>query len=345
MVLCYHYFPNILICNFGWTGVDLFFVLSGFLISGKLLPYLDDKKLLIKFYRNRFLRIVPLYFSILIFFFTCWFLFSSSQTLKAFKFYQNNWWNFFLFIQNWTFANTSAEVKTHLLHLWSVAVEEQIYLLFPILVLYIKNKKQIFYIILALCFIILAARTLFSISAIVDNQYNLIFWNTFFRLDAFLSGVAIYFIFYWFPVSSRYIKWSGFICILIIVAKVIISNNAEKNNLFTASIGYTLVAIAYASLLWLTLTQENKFINFITSSNLLRFTGKISYGMYLIHWPLFIAGYAVLNKFFTAFNLPVNTKIVHIANVLVCIPLTYFFSYFSYKYFESYFLKKKVDIN
>jgi peptidoglycan/LPS O-acetylase OafA/YrhL len=68
MVMCYHFFPNNIICNFGWSGVDLFFVLSGFLITGRLYPYLDDKKILLKFYRNRFLRIVPLYFGFLVVF-------------------------------------------------------------------------------------------------------------------------------------------------------------------------------------------------------------------------------------------------------------------------------------
>lgn len=112
MVMCYHFFPNNVICNFGWTGVDLFFILSGFLITSRLFPYLNDKKILLKFYRNRFLRIVPLYFSFLILFFICWFLLASKEALGNFPFYANHWWKFFFFIQNWIFANNVAEKNT-----------------------------------------------------------------------------------------------------------------------------------------------------------------------------------------------------------------------------------------
>jgi peptidoglycan/LPS O-acetylase OafA/YrhL len=50
MVVCFHYFPNTFLFRFGWSGVDLFFVLSGYLLTGRLLPYLDDKKILQKLY-------------------------------------------------------------------------------------------------------------------------------------------------------------------------------------------------------------------------------------------------------------------------------------------------------
>jgi peptidoglycan/LPS O-acetylase OafA/YrhL len=158
MVMCYHFFPNNIICNFGWSGVDLFFVLSGFLITGRLMPYLDDKKILLKFYRNRFLRIVPLYFGFLILFFTGWFLLSSKETLSSFRFYNDHWWEFFLFIQNWIFANNLGEVKTHVDHLWSVAVEEQIYLVFPLFILFIRKKTKIFYAALFIIIVIIISR-------------------------------------------------------------------------------------------------------------------------------------------------------------------------------------------
>lgn len=195
MVMCYHFFPDNTICNFGWTGVDLFFVLSGFLISGRLFPYLNDKKILLKFYRNRFLRIVPLYFAFLVFFFCGWFLLSSRETLNSFTYYNSHWWQFFLFIQNWVFANNPVEVKTHLQHLWSVAVEEQIYLLFPLFIIFIRSKTKVFYIVLFTIITILVSRWYYFNFIIQRDEYLKIYFNTFFRLDSFLSGVLVYLIY------------------------------------------------------------------------------------------------------------------------------------------------------
>lgn len=345
MVICYHYFPHIFIFNFGWSGVDLFFVLSGFLITGRLLPYLDDKKILLKFYRNRFLRIVPLYFSFLILFFACWFLLNSKETLNSFKFYNNHWWQFFLFIQNWVFAGNIHEIKTHLLHLWSIAVEEQIYLLFPLFLLFIRKKKIIFFTSVALIFSVLIYRCIFVIFFLADDEYNKIFWNTFFRLDSFLAGVLVYFVYNKIIKVGKLLyalQWIGLICLALILAQIIITTDLEKNNPFTASYGYTIIAIMYASLLWTTLLKKNKLIKLITSARFLRFTGKISYCMYIIHWPLFLTGFAVLNKIFSFFHLTINNNAMQLINALCCIPLTYFLSYISFKYFESYFLRKKL---
>ena len=342
--MCYHFFPESIICNFGWSGVDLFFVLSGFLITGRLFPYLDDKKILLKFYRNRFLRIVPLYFGFLILFFTGWFLLSSKDTLNSFTFYNNHWWEFFLFIQNWVFANNLIEVKTHLQHLWSIAVEEQIYLLFPLLLIFIRNKTKIFYTVLLTVFAILVSRW-YYFNFLIPKEENLrVFFNTFFRFDSFLSGVLVYLI-YNNPVRFNKIKtvlhWLGLICFLVLLTYIFITNDAEKNNAFISGGGYTIIAIMYAGLLQGTLLKTNKIINFVTSSVFLRYTGRISYGMYIFHWPFFMLGFVFLNKAFAYFNFSIDNNTIHMVNVLICIPTTYLISHLSFKYYESYFLKRK----
>ena len=345
MVMCYHFFPNNIVCNFGWSGVDLFFVLSGFLITSRLFPYLDDKKILLKFYRNRFLRIVPLYFGFLILFFTVWFLLSSKETLSFFTFYNDHWWQFFLFIQNWIFANDLVEVKTHLQHLWSIAVEEQIYLLFPLLLLLIRNKNKIFYALFFTFTMIVISRWYYYNFLIPKESYLKIFYNTFFRFDSFLAGVWVYFIYKKhidIKIIKPVIQWLGLICFLALLTYILITNDAEKNNSFIASGGYTIIAIMYAALLQITLFKNNKIIDLITSSGFLRYTGKISYGMYIFQWPIFLFGYVFLNKAFAFLNLFPDTNTIHLINVLISVPATYLISHLSFKYYESYFLKKKV---
>jgi peptidoglycan/LPS O-acetylase OafA/YrhL len=327
--------------------VDLFFVLSGFLITGRLLPYLDEPNILMRFYRNRFLRIVPLYFAFLIIFFLCWFLLLPESTLKTFLFYSNHWWQFFLFIQNWIFIQDISESKTHLQHLWSVAVEEQIYLLFPLFLYFVKNKKTIFYSILAICIVILISRSLYTIFWLPTNNFEIIFWNTFFRLDSFFAGVIIYFLYNKIISDARISNLISLIlllCLLTILTKIIITYDAEKNNLFIATFGYTIIALMYGGLLWLILSKKNKILNSITSARFLRYTGKISYGLYIIHWPLFIVGFGLLNNLFSSLGFSVTSKAIHTINVIICIPTAYFISHLSFRYYESYFLKRKKHV-
>ncbi len=347
MVICYHYFPGILLFNFGWTGVDLFFVLSGFLITGRLVPFLDDKKLLLKFYKNRFLRIVPLYVGFLIIFFTAWFLFSGSKNLNQYPFYTNHWWNYFLFIQNWVYIATLTQVKTHLLHLWSVAVEEQIYLLFPLfLFLLKKNTANIFKAILGILAVILVCRILWVAFSFSDDQYMNLFYNSFFRLDTFLIGAAIYFMYHKIVQVRNFqsiIKWLSILSAIILALKILLTGDVEKTNTFTATIGYTLIALLFGGLLLLTLVKKNKMLNYLTSLRFIRFTGKISYGLYIIHWPLFLFGFGLVNKIFGVLNVPVSEQTIYIVNILVCLPTSYLIIFLSFKYYESYFLKKKAS--
>ena len=69
LVISFHYLGNIPIFSFGWCGVDLFFVLSGYLITSRLITLQKQKNHLIKFYTNRALRILPLYYLTLIIFY------------------------------------------------------------------------------------------------------------------------------------------------------------------------------------------------------------------------------------------------------------------------------------
>lgn len=347
MVICYHYFPNVLLFNFGWTGVDLFFVLSGFLITGRLIPFLDDKKLLAKFYRNRFLRIVPLYVGFLIIFFSIWFLFSGPNNVAAYPFYTDHWWNYFLFIQNWSYFATLSEGKTHLLHLWSVAVEEQIYLLFPLFLFSLnKNVTTIFKATLMLCIVIPICRVIWVALHLNDDNYINLFYNTFFRLEAFLAGAIIYFLYYEIIRVRNFdsiIKWVSILSAIILVIKIVITGDAEKTNMFTATIGYTLIALLYGGFLMLTLVKESKLLNYFTSLRFMRFTGKISYGLYIIHWPLFLFGFGVVNKIFSFLNMSVSEQTIHAVNILISLPASYLVSFLSFKYYESYFLKKKAS--
>ena len=223
-------------------------------------------------------------------------------------------------------------------------MEEQIYLLFPLFLILIKNKIRLFYCIVITIVINVISRWYYCNFIIPERKYLSIFYDTFFRLDSFLAGVLVYFIYTDFVKFGKFkisIYCFGLSSLLILLTYFVVSGNAEKNNAFISGGGYTFIAFMYAGLLQVILFEKSKIISALTSFKLLRYTGKISYGMYIFHWPLFVTGFALLNKGFASLNLHANTNIIHLINVFVCIPVTYLLSHLSFKYYESYFLKRK----
>jgi peptidoglycan/LPS O-acetylase OafA/YrhL len=121
----------------GWIGVVLFFCLSGFLITGSLWDSMGDKHLVRNFYMRRVLRILPLYFLALL-----------AATL--YSYFHASWislkpvWVYLFFLQNIPFLNNYLQANPlalPLYHFWSLAVEEQFYLLWPFLLLMADTRR------------------------------------------------------------------------------------------------------------------------------------------------------------------------------------------------------------
>src|SRR6059058_2566792 len=106
LVLLHHYFHQFQI---GWVGVDLFFVLSGFLITDILLKQSVSKSSIMLFYIKRALRILPVYYIALsLFLLLSSFLFSEKGVHSAYYYYTSNQFWFWSFLQNWLFIKTGA---------------------------------------------------------------------------------------------------------------------------------------------------------------------------------------------------------------------------------------------
>lgn len=119
---------------FGWSGVDLFFVLSGFLISGILIETRHATNYFASFWARRALRIVPVYFAFL----TLWFL-VLPQVAPRLGLHANFGEEHWLPYWTWT-ANLFGGVP-QLGHLWSLSVEEQFYLAWPVVVWLLSNRS------------------------------------------------------------------------------------------------------------------------------------------------------------------------------------------------------------
>ena len=127
LVVFFHNFNFLNYFLFGWLGVDLFFVLSGFLITDILIRGLGKENFLKFFYIKRVLRIFPIYFLLLIVFLVI------IPNLPSYdghlKYYTDNQIWLWTYLQNWLFAFKEQEFTNVLMHLWSLGVEEQYYII------------------------------------------------------------------------------------------------------------------------------------------------------------------------------------------------------------------------
>jgi len=144
-VVIFHFFPNLILG--GFIGVDVFFVISGYLISSIILKQLDNRSFsILSFYKKRILRIFPALFIVLAAtYIVGWFTLTQGDYSALGKHIAGG----SFFISNlllWSesgYFDTSSQLKP-LLHLWSLGVEEQFYLLWPLILLaFSKTRKGI----------------------------------------------------------------------------------------------------------------------------------------------------------------------------------------------------------
>lgn len=338
LVISFHYLGYIPLFSFGWCGVDLFFVLSGYLITSRLIILQEQKNHLIKFYKNRALRILPLYYLSLILFYAAFNLLVKKENLYLFDFYNHNWISFALFFQNWTLTSSGGIQENFLEHFWSLAVEEQFYLVWPFFLYKFWRKKYFYKLAFIIIVLIIITRTFLYIQYSAWPDYRHYFYNTFCRMDAFLIGGCLY-LFQKKNNATRF-TWYYFAAFLIVVLGIYFTGNASHVNPFTSTIGYTLIAISFAGLIYAASSNSSKLLSVIFNYRWLKFTGKISYGLYIFHWIILKALEIRLELWLLQFNFSGHTA--HRLSLLICVVISYLISVISYFYFELYFLKRKV---
>jgi peptidoglycan/LPS O-acetylase OafA/YrhL len=271
----------------GWIGVDLFFVISGFLITGILLRYTVDGSLQ-AFWFRRGLRILPLailYVLLLqlnVMFHDPLGILTNFEAWSAYVFYMGN---VHIALAGWQ--------PLCIMILWSLAVEEQFYLLWPVLVHHISRR----HLLISACLIIGVSPIARSI---VDSIYGYpaVYVFTLCRLDALSAGAVLALL-----LSSEVSRvptkmWCRKLA-LPAMALVLMSSLAPFSPSFPSThptyftvFGYTWIALAFAVLVGAGIGSGG-WIRSILSHTVLMFIGKRCYGFYL--WHVFIA--AVVMKF------------------------------------------------
>ena len=336
LVVAWHYAGPANVWFPVWSGVDLFFVLSGYLITGRLLATKEKPGYFSLFYRNRILRIFPLYYVFLIGFLLAVHFFVHNHR-AAYGIYLVHWKSFLFFLQNWTFIRYPLPADQSLLPLWSLAVEEQFYLLWPLLILVTPNaiRPKIFMFLIVLVLLSRICWYLF-----MPQSVGSIYYNTFFRSDAFLAGSLLR---QW-HVTGKKIPAIGVNASLPILAAMLVagclwSGGTSYEGPFFATAGYTLLALFYTGILHLGTQPENALSRFLRRPILL-FFGRISFCLYLIHFPILVFIVTRAHTYGIQ-HWPGHQALVKTMATGMAIAIAIAISAWSNRYFESIFLRLK----
>lgn len=283
MVLLFHL--QVPLFGIGWCGVDLFFVLSGYLITTILLATKESPGFLKNFYARRVLRIFPLYFSALfVVFFVALPVAERWQLARNVPLAEQLW--YWLYLSNW--RNASGHILYYLSHFWTLAVEEQFYLVWPFVVFFL-SRRSLVKVCAAAIFICLAARSALCWNAALTEFLHR---GTIFRMDDLAWG-ALLSLAVNDPQLSLHLKSLGKIgaCLAILALGgilIVVGPNPLSRPMI--SIGYTALGLTSACLVWIASRRAANFgwLRRVLIFGPLRSFGKYSYGVYVLHYPIVI---------------------------------------------------------
>lgn len=270
----------------GWTGVDFFFVLSGFLIGGILLDARDSRNYFRVFYTRRFFRIVPIY-AVFLF---CLFVLAgvnNAHLLPGRAWVTKGlfpWYTYAFFLQNFWIAFGNSWGPSASSITWSLAVEEQFYLTLPFLVRFL-NRKRLIQILLEGLILAPVLRTM--LYALWPTALNSWFVLMPCRADALLFGVLAAIALrdphskLWLENHRKLILAS--ILTLAALVPVLTKMYFAPYGLLTASLGLSCIAALYTTILVYALLFSSSIIGRLLRLGWLRWLGGIAYGVYLFH--------------------------------------------------------------
>lgn len=293
LVFLYHYTCFVskqptfgFLSDIGWVGVDLFFVLSGYLIGDQIFTRIaEQRKFSFKlFYYRRLLRTLPNYLFILAIYFLIP-SFRESQILPPL-------WKFLTFTQNF-----GLHVGTAFSHAWSLCVEEQFYLILPLFALLIIHKKSsrigwhIIFMLLMVGIILRGATWIYYSHYLGKNidyfYYPKIYYFTFCRLDELLLGVAIALLksFHKNLWEKTIEKGNLILLFSILITTITLSLFSKYHNGFLmTTFGYPLLAVSFSVLTLAAVSPNSYLYNLkIPGATTLALW---SYAIYLIHKPI-----------------------------------------------------------
>ena len=299
--------PLLTIGKLTWSGVDLFFVLSGFLIGGILLDAKDSPHYFKTFYARRAYRILPLY-AVLLAVFSLRFLTArgSAGPLGTFTPSPIPWASYVTFTQNiWMGLRGTLGVGT-MAATWSLAVEEQFYLTAPLVI----RKVDRSHLTLLLISIVMAApvlRTALLVFLEHGNFAAYVFMPC--RADSLSLGVLCALLVRTDRLWQFVFAHRSALCWLtggLALGLIPIAFGGDPESRTMVTIGYSWLAFFYTGCLLIAITGANATIQRILCSRSLMQLGGLAYCVYLVHQPLMEASRRALGLRFAYSSTPVH---------------------------------------
>jgi peptidoglycan/LPS O-acetylase OafA/YrhL len=337
MVLAYHFTT---VAGIGWAGVDLFLVLSGYLITSKLVEAAGSHHYFRKFYLRRILRIVPLYAVALLVLFVIGPALAPAMVTPSYaeSIRLQHW--YWTFTQNIYFGLHGWTDNIAVLHYWSLALEMQFYFIWPFVVyLFIKRVRVFVIFLVALLVFAILFRAFAGEFITLNALYHYVLLPS--RIDAFAAGALLYVVLHFSGARYRQVLWWIWtLGLLVIVVAYLFFADINYMAGFSAIFGHTLFDVCWAALMgYLLLLPPQVIGNRFLSGRFLVTMGKYSYGMYVVHLPVWIVlttGVKWMENRYGA--IPGVTWYLPVAAFL----LTWLLGALSYHGLEKYFLRIKL---
>jgi peptidoglycan/LPS O-acetylase OafA/YrhL len=281
LVLVYHivdYLPWRKPFAVGWCGIELFFVLSGFLITGLLLDSEGERHRLRNFYLRRALRILPLYYLVLIGLYLSIWLGGNAASERVLA--EQHW--FWLLIQNMHMALNGWYKPMYFSHFWSLAVEVQYYVVWPVVLVLVGAQRG-----LIVC--ALVAATSFTLRNALPISFPYSYAATFMRLEGVMIGSVLAIL-----MRTRR-ELLGRLAPLVLVGAgvplvlfALTPDGLHISSPWVIRIGYPLLALFFAAVLVSIFDtgRVGRASRAVFASRFCLWIGKYSYGIYLSHWVI-----------------------------------------------------------
>ncbi len=316
----------------------MFFVLSGFLITGVLYDTRNDSRFFSRFYARRSIRIFPVYYlvALMLLILTPVFHYEWHAVHLLFLIYLGNIPGAFVPTIYQIHARVPA-ADVYLGHLWSLCVEEQFYLLWPLLVWGIAARVKLMWTAVGLSMLAVAMRVWMVLGSGVDLRGGWLLNMLPYHMDTLLIGGVLALLLR----GERATAWQkvcGAVFSLSTLAlAVLFLLNSVLETVWLSTIGFTLIALASAGLIGSALRRGSVTYKFF-SLRALRIMGRYSYGFYVYHL-LFASGWAALTT--KLVHLVHSTAIGTVGGIAITFWVTFFISKLSYDLFEVRFLRWK----
>jgi len=346
VVFCAHYFSTYQLAHPGTLrfkcltavqslaifAVPAFFVLSGYLIGGILYETRNREGYFRVFYWRRILRVFPVYYLTLLAI-ACFYVIGGYSYIRNYHF-----WLHFIFVQNLsTHYPPAHNDPVSLTHFWSLAVEEQFYLLWPLIVWLFPNRRRLIGIasvLIACSFVVRLAAPLFTTSTFVVQ------WYTPTRVDAILLGVVLALvrhdaIFEWIKPFAKWIVLSG-VAFVLVVANQPWVRTFRGEDIWIPVVNFVALALIIAVM------EERSWLNRVCSYRWVCWLGSMTYSMYVFH--LTFAPY-FLNSLTPRLHNYMRTPFAVLTSATLAFVLTLLLSMLSYRFIEGPILNLKRRIN